>query len=64
MSHINEKTMVPLGWVLAGLATLILAVAYSAFWVRGVNDRLARIEQYLKIPEASRGLLQEAEAGN
>ena len=50
---IDDKTVVPIGWVLGGFATLLaIAVTTSiqaTLWVSSVDDRLSRIEDHLKI---------------
>jgi len=48
--RIDEKAVVPLGWVLGGFATMISISAMGAFWIATVNFRLQRIEEKLNIP--------------
>lgn len=60
---IDEKTVVPIGWVLGGFAVIIMPVIVGAIWVAGVNFRLQRIEQKLGIPvyeAASDGIIVKA----
>ncbi len=53
-TRIDEISLVPLGWVLAGfvslLASSVTGAVVCAFWVSAVNFRLQRIEQRLDIP--------------
>lgn len=48
--RIDDKSVVPLGWVLGGFATMISISAMGAFWIATVNFRLQRIEEKLNIP--------------
>lgn len=68
MTKIDEKTTLPLQWVIVGayvgggaiLASLIIACS----WVFTVNARLMRIEQKLGItePVVQRGIVRDAYA--
>lgn len=63
---VDEKTLVPVGWVLGGFVTVITIVVIGAFWVSAVDYRLSRIEEKLGIPAYRAGqtvLPAEAEAG-
>lgn len=62
-SRIDDKTMVPLGVVAVLFSTGISVTALGAFWVKGVNDRLYRIEQKMGITAAPESLIPNAEAG-
>lgn len=62
--RIDERTVVPLTWVLFSLSSIVISVSIGAFWVKEVNDRLFRIEEKLGItPLASSGFLKQAKAG-
>lgn len=50
MGRIDEKTLLPLSWVLGGFATIISITMIGAFWVSTVSYRLERIEDKLGIP--------------
>ncbi len=64
MSRIDEKTVVPLGWVLALFSTGIATAAAAAFWVSAVNNRLARIEDKLGISAYDSGVpMRSSHAG-
>ena len=47
---IDEKTVVPLPWLLAGFMVGLTPVIYATFWISSVNFRLERIEDKLGIP--------------
>ena len=49
MSKIDEKTSVPLMWVALAGVSVLTWTWIGATWVKGVNDRLTRIEQKLGI---------------
>jgi len=49
MKQIDERTMIPMTWAIAALTTLLGPAVVGAMWVKGVNDRLARIETKLHI---------------
>jgi hypothetical protein len=49
-SRIDEKTVVPIGWVLGGFTIMVTIAVTGAFWVSAVNFRLSRIEDRLGIP--------------
>lgn len=51
MNRINEKTMIPLSWAVIALTTLLGPAIAGSMWVRGVNDRLSRIEHSLQIDD-------------
>lgn len=54
---INEKTYVPLLWMVVSFFAVSSILVSGSFWVRGVNDRLQRIEEKLdSIKLASKGL--------
>ncbi len=50
MSKIDERTSVPLMWLLMGLAAVVTPTIIGSFWVSSVNFRLSRIEEKLGIP--------------
>lgn len=50
--HINDKTYVPIAWLIVSVLTMGSLVATGAFWVKGVDDRLQRIENKLDIQVA------------
>lgn len=58
-AKIDEKTVVPLSWLLVGFAFGLAPVMAATFWVAGVNNRLQRIEQKLGIPEIKEATLLE-----
>ncbi len=60
-SKIDEKTMIPLGWVVGLFSTGIGIAVVAAFWVAAVNDRLARIEDKLGIIPYERGVAHAME---
>lgn len=62
-SRIDDKTMVPLGIVAVLFSIGISITATGAFWVKGVNDRLYRIEQKMGITSAPESLIPNANAG-
>lgn len=47
--QIGEKTGIPLGWVLSGVAMLSAVVFYAGTKLQNVDDRLVVIERLLKI---------------
>jgi len=47
---IDEKTVMPIGWALAGFGVMISVTVVGSFWVAAVNFRLQRIEEKLGIP--------------
>jgi hypothetical protein len=49
--RIDEKSVVPLGWVITGMGAGIGATIAGVFWVSTVNFRLERIEEKLGIPQ-------------
>jgi hypothetical protein len=63
-SKIDEKTLVPIGWVLTGLAAIFFIVLRGAFWMSSVDGRLQRIEDKLGVPpyQASSAIIHEARA--
>lgn len=50
MDKFDEKTVVPIGWVLSGFISVLAITVIGAFWVSTVNFRLERIEDKLGIP--------------
>lgn len=63
MSKIDEKTSVPLGWVISGFGAALGVAIVGTFWVSSVNERLARIEDKLGIvPYADISILRSANA--
>lgn len=50
MSRLDDKTSIPLFWAVICSVALITWTGIAATWVKGVNDRLGRIEHYLGIP--------------
>lgn len=51
MARIDERTTVPLWWVWVAGTAILAWTAIGATWVKGVNDRLTRIEDKLGIDE-------------
>lgn len=51
MRQINERTMIPLSWAAAMLTSLLAPAMVGAMWVKGVNDRLTRIESALHMTQ-------------
>lgn len=47
---IDDKTVVPIGWVLAAFGVSVGTVIAGSFWIASVNFRLERIEEKLDIP--------------
>lgn len=62
MNKIDDKTVVPISWVLGGFAAVLAPVIAIAMWVQAVNYRLARIESKLGIAQYQPGLPSEAHA--
>jgi len=65
MSKIDEKTSMPVWWVWFLMIAAVSWTAIASTWVKGVNDRLSRIEDKLGIrQEVARGpeVIQPAEA--
>lgn len=61
---IDSSTVVPLGWVLGGLATIVAGVAAGVFWISTVNFRLQRIEKALHLDAvADMEIVTSAKAG-
>lgn len=58
MPKIDDKTLVPLGWVVGGMGVILAFAVRGAFWVSHVDDRLKDIEIRLGIPT------EKAEASN
>lgn len=46
---INSETVVPIGWVISGMAAILAVTISATFWVSTVNTRLSRIEDKLGI---------------
>lgn len=62
-TELNEKTVVPLGMVIAGFGIGLGPLIAGVIWVYSVNLRLDRIEAKLGIPPlASSSLIREANA--
>lgn len=53
MAKIDEKTTVPLWWAVMSMIALVSWTGIGATWVKGVNDRLSRIEAKLGISRQS-----------
>jgi hypothetical protein len=63
-TKIDSKTVIPLGWMLAGFAAGIGPLLVGVAWVITVNIRLGRIEQKLGIPPLAQvELVTSAHAG-
>jgi hypothetical protein len=62
MNRIDSTSVIPLGWVVSGLAAMVSITVLGAFWVSAVNFRLSRIEQALGIPEFHSENVGEKEA--
>lgn len=65
MANINERTTIPIIWAASLLSLVLVPTAIGAMWVKGVNDRLSRIESRLGIqPEVASGpaVIENAEA--
>lgn len=61
---IDESTSIPLVWVAILVTFVVTWACTGSFWVKSVNDRLARIEEKLGIhPLARESYLSEAKAG-
>jgi len=50
MSKIDDKTSIPLWWVAVAGVSILTWTWVGATWVKGVDDRLSRIETKLGIP--------------
>lgn len=50
MSRLDEKTVIPIGWVIAGFMPVVCITVTGAFWIAAVDFRLGRIEEKLGIP--------------
>lgn len=48
--RIDDKTVIPIGWVISCCTVLVVSAVAGTFWVSSVNDRLSRIEDKLGIP--------------
>jgi hypothetical protein len=60
---IDERTLVPVGWVLSGMFIVIASVISATFWISTVNNRLGRIEEKLGIKAADANtIMSEARA--
>lgn len=66
MNKIDEKTSVPISWVAIVLVLVAGWAIIASTWVKGVNDRLGRIEAFLHISDnavaSSPGLIKSAMA--
>lgn len=47
---IDQTTVVPLGWVVSGFASMLTVTIIGVVWVVKVNYRLERIEQNMHLP--------------
>ena len=56
---IDDRAVVPIGWVFGAFGTMITVTIIGAFWVSAVNFRLQRIEEKLGIPPLSASLTGE-----
>ena len=54
--RIDERAVVPIGWVLSGMGAVVAGTIVGVFWVSAVNFRLERIEEKLGIPAYHAGL--------
>lgn len=63
-TKIDKHTLIPLGWVLSLFSVGISITGAAAFKVKSVDDRLARIEEVLRIhaTAAPRNALGKPEA--
>lgn len=50
MVRIDDRALVPIGWVLSGVGVVVAVSVIGAFWVSSVDYRLGRIEEHLGIP--------------
>jgi len=67
MSKIDEKTSMPVWWVWFLMIAAVSWTAIASTWVKGVNDRLSRIEDKLGInQEVAKypGVITSAEASS
>lgn len=56
MTNLDERTKVPLLWVVSAMG-VVIGISFSvAFWARSVDDRLARIEEFLNIKANNAGI--------
>jgi len=63
MREISERTLIPISWAAAALTTLLGPAIVGAMWVKGVNDRLSRIEAKMDLtPQATYQIIPSAEA--
>lgn len=49
MNSINDRTKIPVTWAFILAAAIFGPVCLAAMWVKGVDDRLSRIEDKLGI---------------
>lgn len=59
---IDDKAVVPIGWVLCGMGSVVVGTITGVFWVATVNFRLQRIEEKLGIPPYHSSLTLEDSA--
>lgn len=62
MDRITERTGIPLGWVLSGMAVVVTSAVMGTFWVAMVNTRLSRIEDKLGIKPYDIAVIPRAQA--
>lgn len=60
----DDRIMVPFSWFVALFGSIVISVGTASFWVRRVDDRLARMEQYMGLsPLVETTLIENAKAG-
>lgn len=57
MTKLDDRTVVPLTWLVGGFAAGLAPVIAAVFWIASVNFRLQRIEEKLGIPPYRSGSL-------
>lgn len=61
-ARIDDKTTIPLIWVIGLMMGGIASTVTGTFWVSTVNARLSRIEAKLGIPKIDNGAFPTAQA--
>lgn len=59
---INERTTIPLTWAVIAACAVLGPVVAGSMWVKGVDDRLSRIEAKLHIETPEKVTVMEGTA--
>lgn len=64
-SHIDERTLVPIGWVATGISAIVILVIKITFIFSSIDARLKRLEDKSGLPpySASISIIESAKAG-